>query len=486
MIVNILDKIDSVMYYPVLIIILVFGGLYFTIRTRFVQIRQFKESCRLIMEPPTPPQKISSFQAMIVSTASRVGTGNIVGVSSAICLGGPGAVFWMWLMCIVGASSAFTESTLAQIYKKKDKNGDAYGGPAYYIEKAFKSRIPAVIFCFFLLMTYSFGFQLLCSYNLQTTFAGYSFYDPKTTPAIIGAILAVLVGYCIFGGGKRIIKLTSSVVPAMGIFYVIIALIVIFANIRNIPHMFAIIFEDAFNFKAIFGGMSGSCLIYGVKRGLYSNEAGVGSAPNASASAMVSHPVKQGLAQTLSVYIDTMLLCTATALMCLSTGVYYGAEVEGAPYVQNAISSLFGRVGPIFITIAMILFAFTTLLGNLYYTDNALAYMNHKKLPGKKFMTCFKIFCIFVVFAGAVIPSKAAWALADISMGGMTLINIPACVILGGAVFKALKDYEDQKKLGKNPIFFSKDIGLNEDDFDFWKEGDLSHVPEENREQIEA
>ena len=407
---------------------------------------------------------------MCTALSATVGTGNIVGVSSAICLGGPGAVFWMWLMCIVGASSAFTESTLAQIYKKKDEHGNAYGGPAYYIEKAFRSRIPALFFCFFLLMTYAFGFQLLCSYNLQTTFQAYSFYDSKTTPAIIGAILAITAGYCILGGGKRIIKLTSSIVPAMGIFYVLIALIVIIANLKNIPHMFGIIFEDAFNFKAIFGGMSGSCLVYGVKRGLYSNEAGVGSAPNASASAMVSHPVKQGLAQTLSVYIDTMLLCTATALMCLSTGVHFGPDVEGAPYVQNAISSLFGRVGPVFITVAMIMFAFTTLLGNLYYADNALAYMNHKKMPGKKFMLGFKIFCILVIFVGAIIPSKAAWALADISMGGMTLINIPACVILGGAVFKALRDYENQKQAGKNPVFFSKDIGLNEEDFDFWKE----------------
>ncbi len=470
MIVNILDRIDTVMYYPILIIILVAGGFYFTFRTRFVQIRKFGESCRLIMEKPQESGKVSSFQAMIVSTASRVGTGNIVGVSSAICLGGPGAVFWMWLMCIVGAASAFTESTLAQIYKKKDADGNAYGGPAYYIEKAFHSRIPALFFCFFLLMTYSFGFQLLCSFNLQTTFQAYSFYDPKTTPVIIGAILAVTAGYCILGGGKRIIKLTSSVVPAMGIFYVIIALIVLIANFRNLPAMFLEIFRDAFDFKAIFGGMSGSCLIYGVKRGLYSNEAGVGSAPNASASAMVSHPVKQGLAQTLSVYIDTMLLCTATALMCLSTGVAHDASVEGAPYVQNAIASMFGRVGPVFITVAMIMFAFTTLLGNLYYADNALAYMNHKKMPGKKFMLGFKIFCIIVIFVGAVIPSKAAWALADISMGGMTLINIPACMILGGTAFKALRDYEKQQKEGKDPVFFSKEIGLNEDDFDFWKE----------------
>ena len=470
MIVQILDKIDTVMYYPILIIILVAGGFYFTFRTRFVQIRKFGESCRLITERPQEEGKVSSFQAMIVSTASRVGTGNIVGVSSAICLGGAGAVFWMWLMCIVGAASAFTESTLAQIYKKKDEHGNAYGGPAYYIEKAFHSRIPALFFCFFLLMTYSFGFQLLCSFNLQTTFQAYSFYDAKTTPAIIGVLLAVTAGYCILGGGKRIIKFTSSVVPAMGIFYVIIALIVLIANIKNVPAMFVEIFEDAFYFRAIFGGMSGSCLIFGVKRGLYSNEAGVGSAPNASASAMVSHPVKQGLAQTLSVYIDTMLLCTATALMCLSTGVTHDASVEGAPYVQNAISSLFGRVGPVFITVAMIMFAFTTLLGNLYYADNALAYMNRKKMPGKKFMLGFKIFCILVIFVGAILPSKAAWALADISMGGMTLINIPACMVLGGTAFKALRDYEKQQKEGKDPIFHSKDIGLNEDDFDVWKE----------------
>ena len=447
------------------------AALYFSFGTRFVQVRHLPEMVRLLFKNDRSKRAgISSFQAFALALSGRVGTGNIVGVSSAICLGGPGAVFWMWLMCIVGASSAFTESTLAQIYKKKDEHGNAYGGPAYYIEKAFRSRIPALFFCFFLLMTYAFGFQLLCSYNLQTTFQAYSFYDPKTTPAIIGAILAITAGYCILGGGKRIIKLTSSVVPAMGIFYVLIALIVIIANLKNIPHMFGIIFEDAFNFKAIFGGVSGSCLVYGVKRGLYSNEAGVGSAPNASASAMVSHPVKQGLAQTLSVYIDTMLLCTATALMCLSTGVHFGPDVEGAPYVQNAISSLFGRVGPVFITVAMIMFAFTTLLGNLYYADNALAYMNHKKMPGKKFMLGFKIFCILVIFVGAIIPSKAAWALADISMGGMTLINIPACVILGGAVFKALRDYENQKQAGKNPVFFSKDIGLNEEDFDFWKE----------------
>ncbi len=300
----------------------------------------------------------------MVSTASRVGTGNIVGVSTAICLGGPGACFWMWLMCIIGASSAFIESTLAQIFKQKDKDGHSFGGPAYYIEKALKLPVIAAIFCVFLIATYAFGFNLLCSYNLQSSFQTYKgLYDETWTPLIVGGALALAVGFCLLGGGKRIIKLTEKVVPAMGIAYVLISLVIIFAHVQNIPQTFAVIFEDAFDFRAIFGGITGSCMVYGIKRGLYSNEAGVGSAPNASASADVTHPVKQGLVQTVSVYIDTLLLCTATALMCLASGVERGADVSGAPYVQNAVSTVFGAAGPVFITAAMVLFAFTTLIG---------------------------------------------------------------------------------------------------------------------------
>ena len=469
MIGQILDKIDSVMYYPILIIVMSIAGIYFTALTKGVQIRLFPESIRLLTEPPEDKKNVSSLQAMLVSTASRVGTGNIVGVSTAICLGGPGAVFWMWVMCIIGASSAFIESTLAQVYKRKNSDGECYGGPAYYIERALHAPILAAIFCVFLIATYAVGFNLLCSYNLQSTFAAYSFYNEKSTPIIIGGILAVLTGYCLLGGGKRIVKLTSIIVPVMGVAYVLISLIVIFRNITHIPSMFAMIFKDAFDFKAIFGGMAGSCLIYGVKRGLYSNEAGVGSAPNASASAKVSHPAKQGLVQTLSVYIDTLLLCTATALMCLSSGVERSEAVSGAPYVQNAISTVFGVVGPTFITVAMILFAFTTLLGNLYYVDNALIFLNHKKQPSKVFMKCFHIGCAVVVLLGAMIPMNAAWAAADITMGGMTLINLPACMLLGKVAIDCLKDYEKQKKEGKKPIFKASDIGLNEDELDFWK-----------------
>ena len=303
MITEILNKIDDVMYYPILIIVMGIAGIYFTIRTKGVQIRLFPESLRLLLEPPEDKKNVSSLQAMLVSTASRVGTGNIVGVSTALCLGGPGACFWMWVMCIIGAASAFIESTLAQIYKRKNPDGECYGGPAYYIEKALRAPAIAAVFCIFLIATYAVGFNLLCSFNLQSTFAAYSFYDPKVTPLIVGSILAVLTGYCLLGGGKRIVKLTSLIVPVMGVSYVIISAVVIAFNIKSVPSMFKLIFEDAFNFKAIFGGVSGSCMIYGIKRGLYSNEAGVGSAPNASASAKVSHPAKQGLVQTLSVYI---------------------------------------------------------------------------------------------------------------------------------------------------------------------------------------
>lgn len=466
---EILNKIDDVFYYPILIIVMAVAGIYFTLRTKGVQIRLFGEACKLIGEKPENKNHVSSFQALMVSTASRVGTGNIVGVSTAICLGGPGAVFWMWVMCIIGAASAFVESTLAQIYKRKEKDGSCYGGPAYYIEQALRAPLLSILFCIFLILTYAGGFNLLCSYNLQSTFAAYSFYDAKWTPMIIGAVIALLVGFCLFGGGKKIVRLTEVVVPFMGLFYVLISLIVIFAHVKNIPQMFVSIFQNAFDFKSIFGGISGSCLIYGIKRGLYSNEAGVGSAPNASASANVSHPVKQGLVQTISVYIDTLLLCTATALMCLSSGVEISEKVNGTPYVQNALSTVFGGLGPIFITAAMILFAFTTLLGNLYYVDNALIYLNRKKRPGKIFMNFFYILCVLVIFFGAIIPMDAAWAAADISMGLMTIINLPCCVILFGVVKKALTDYERQKKEGKNPEFHAKNVGLDSEKLSCWE-----------------
>ena len=416
-------------------------------------------------EKPKDKKGTSSFQALMVSTASRVGTGNIVGVSTALCLGGYGAVFWMWLIALIGASSAFVESTLAQIYKKKGRNG-CYGGPAHYIEAALKSRVPALIFTVFLILTYGVGFNMLASYNLQDTFSGYSFYNADYTPWIIGGIVALAVCYCLIGGGKRILRLTEVLVPIMGIAYVLVALVVVCMNLPAMPALFRRIFSDAFDFRAIFGGFTGSCLLFGIKRGLFSNEAGVGSAPNASASAEVSHPAKQGLVQVLSVFLDTILICSATAFMCLASGVEPTEAASGAPYVQQALKASLGSFGPIFITVAMILFAFTTLLGNLYYVEQGLNYLL-KRAPSKKFMLGFRIVASLLIFVGAGLSAGLLWDIADITMTCMALINIPVIILLGKYALRALKDYEKQKKEGKDPVFKVKDIDLPHQT-DYW------------------
>ena len=449
-----------------LALVLFCGGVYFTIRTRFPQFRLFGESIHVVMEKPAQEGSISSFGALMISTASRVGTGNIVGVSTAICLGGPGAVFWMWVTAILGGASAFVESTLAQVYKKRDPDGGSYGGPAYYIEDALHSRPLAIVFAIALIFTYGVGYNMLASYNLQSAFAGFSFYDKGTTPAILGAVIALLFLYCMLGGGQRIVKITGILVPVMGCLYVLMAVVALILNIGNLGAMFGMIFSNAFDFKAIFGGFMGSCLMYGFKRGLYSNEAGIGSAPNAAAAADVSHPAKQGLVQMLSVFIDTLLLCTATAFMCMCSGVTPSADLAGAPYVQAALSATFGAIGPVFIAVAMLLFAFTTLLGNFYYIENCFAYILKKK-PSKVFMNTVRVVGAVLIFLGAVVSFGFAWDMADICQCILAFINIPACVVLGGVAYRALDDYIAQKKDGKNPTYKAAPNGVKEKT-DFW------------------
>ena len=448
------------LYTYILVILLIAAGVYFTVRSGFVQFRMFAESIRVVGEKPHEAGTVSSFQALMVSTASRVGTGNIIGISTAICCGGYGAVFWMWVIAIIGGASAFVESTLAQIYKRRNpKTGESYGGPSYYIEAALHSRGLAVIFAVTLILTYAGGFNMLAAYNLQSTFSGYSFYDPATTPWVIGAVLAAVVGYCVMGGGKRIIRFTSTLVPFMGGLYVLVAVVMVVLNWRMVPQVLGSIFAGAFDFQAIFGGFTGSAMMYGIKRGLFSNEAGVGSAPNAAASADVSHPVKQGLVQMLSVFIDTLLICSATAFMLLCSGVAPEASLQGAPYVQMALQAQFGAAGPIFITAAMVLFAFTTLIGNLYYVDNCLNYIVGK-IPAKEFMVLFRIDAVVLIFIGAGMKINMVWNLADVLMGVMALINLPVIVILAKPALAALRDYTRQRKEGKNPVFRAADVGL--------------------------
>ena len=455
---SIISNISNALYTYVLIILLVLGGIYFTIRTKFVQIRHFGQQIKSVTEKPDNKGEVSSFQALMVSTASRVGTGNIVGVSTALCLGGFGSVFWMWIIALIGGASAFAESTLAQIFKKRGSES-SYGGPAYYIEATLKSKPLAIAFSIFLILTYGFGFNMLASYNLQSTFAAYNFYNPASTPWIIGFILALLVAYCLIGGGKRIIKVTELMVPFMGVAYIIVAIVVVIINFKGIPSIFARIFTEAFDFEAIFGGFTGSCVMYGIKRGLFSNEAGVGSAPNASASAEVKHPVQQGLVQILSVFLDTILVCSATAFLCMCSGVEPTAEISGAQFVQLSLKETLGNFGPTFITIAMILFAFTTLLGNLYYVDRCLYYMFGRE-PNKKEKNISHIIASVVIFIGAGLSADMLWNIADITMGCMTIINMPVILYLGKYVFRALKDYDNQLKAGKEPVFKAKNIDL--------------------------
>lgn len=466
-----LDKvilaITNILYQPWFVpLILVAGGLYFTFRMGFIQIRLFKEACSIILEKPETEGNISSFGALMVSTASRVGTGNIIGVSTAICLGGPGSIFWMWLTAFFGGATAYVESCLAQIYKKKNPDGSSYGGPAYYMQDALGQRWMGVIFSFLIIGIYAVGYNMLASYNLQSTFSAFSFYNESVTPAVIGIVLAVLFGVIIIGGAKRLTKITEVMVPVMGITYVLVALIVIIMNIKNVPHMFGTIFSNAFDLKSIFGGFSGSCIMYGVKRGLYSNEAGMGSAPNASAQADVSHPARQGLVQMISVFIDTLLICSATALMCLSTNVTPTPEMAGAEYVQTAMRAALGSFGPVFIAVSLSLFAFTTLIGNYSYCEGCLEFIINRK-PSRVGLLFFRLLATILVFAGAVASAALVWDTADLLQGLIVVVNMPAILLLGGNAFRCLEDYTKQRKNVKKPYFHAKDIEL-EHKVDFW------------------
>ena len=463
---QIINTLSDLLYTYILIILLLATGIYFTFRTKFVQFRMLRESIRVVMEPKDDENGLSSFQALMVSTASRVGTGNIAGISTAICLGGPGAVFWMWITALLGSASAFIESTLAQIYKRRAEDGSCYGGPAYYIQAVLKRRWIGVLFAVFLILTYLVGFNLVASFNIVDTFRAYSFFDESTTPLIIGGILAVIFCICICGGSKQISKITGFLVPLMGIFYLALALFVVVTHFELIPKMFADIFTNAFDFQAIFGGFTGSCIMQGIKRGLFSNEAGVGSAPNAAASASVSHPVKQGLVQMLSVFIDTIVICSATSFMLLCSGIAPSDELKGMPWVQAAAAESLGELGITFITIALFLFAFTTLIGNFFYAEMGLGYLCDKK-PGKKILIIFRAAATIIVFSGSLLEFSVAWSTANVIMGFLALINLPVIIMLGGPAIRCMHDYMKQKKAGKNPVFKAADIQLK-DKTDFW------------------
>ena len=448
-----------------LIILLILIGLYFTFKSRFVQFRYFGEMFRLLGQGVSNGKgknSVSSFQAFCIATASRVGTGNLAGVATAVALGGSGAVFWMWVLALIGSVSAFVESTLAQIYKEKGERS-FIGGPAFYIGKGLKKKGLALLFAFIIIITFGLVFN-----SVQANTIAIAFHEIYGTgqlgPAIILTFFTLIT---IFGGIHRIARVAGIIVPFMAIAYILVALFILFNHMTAIPALIGHIFSNAFGIEQVVGGGLGATIMQGVRRGLFSNEAGMGSAPNAAATATVSHPVKQGLVQMLSVFIDTLLLCTATAMMCMSSGIDPAKELQGAPWVQASLQESLGSFGPIFITVAMVFFAFTTLLGNCFYCDNLLIYI-HKKQPEKAFMKGFRLVSALAIFLGAGMEMSLLWDLSDVLMGVMALINIPVILILSGIAFKAIQDYEVQLKQGINPVFKSADIGLRQKT-DFWR-----------------
>ncbi|MBM7587361.1 AGCS family alanine or glycine:cation symporter [Bacillus pakistanensis] len=458
-----------------LVIFALGAGLFFSFATRFVQIRYFKEMIKLLFEGKSSETGISSFQAFCIALSGRVGIGNIAGVATAIAFGGPGAVFWMWVMALLGGASSFIESTLAQVYKSK-VNNEFRGGTPYFIEKGLKIKWFAVIVA--LVVTLSYGILLpgIQSSSIAVGFENTSGLNTNIT----GIILVLLLAAIIFGGVKRIATVTQMVVPFMAIGYVIVTFLVLSANISEVPDMFALIFSSAFGTNQVFGGIVGAAIAWGVKRAVFSNVAGVGEGTYSSAAADVSHPAKQGLVQAFSVYIDTIVVCTATALMILVTGMYSvtpeGKEpivetmgdIEAGPiYTQEAVETFLPGFGSLFVSLAIFFFAFTTLLAYYYIAETTLVYLD-KKLKMQWLKTVLKLAFLAMVFIGSVESASFLWALGDLGIGSMAWLNLIAVLLLTKPTLKVLKDYEMQKKAGLDPVFNPIKLGIR--GADFWEE----------------
>ncbi|PGT83726.1 sodium:alanine symporter family protein [Bacillus sp. AFS040349] len=447
---NIINGTNTLLWSYVLIIMLIGAGIYFTVRTKFVQFRMIGEMVRLLGEGATANKKgVSSFQAFCISTASRVGTGNLAGVAIAITTGGPGAVFWMWLIALIGSASAFVESTLAQIYKIKD--GDTFrGGPAYYMEKALNARWMGVTFAVLITLTFGLAFNSVQANTITSAFHS-SFGISKV---LIAIILSIITAIIIFGGIKRIAKVSEIIVPIMAGAYILIALFIMLTNITEIPSVFILIFESAFGLKEAAGGALGAAMMNGIKRGLFSNEAGMGSSPNAAATADVSHPVKQGLIQALGVFVDTIIICSSTAFIILLSGLYTSQESDGIILTQQALETSIGSWAGIFLAFIVLMFAFSSIVGNYYYGESNIEFINQKKV----YLVIYRIAVVFMVAFGSLASLNFVWSLADMFMGLMAIINLIAISILGKIAFSALNDYTKQKAKGKDPVFDATSI----------------------------
>ena len=461
---TIITTVNDALWTYLLIGALILCGLYFTIRTRFVQFTMLGDMFRQLADSSSKSgmKHISSFQAFAVSMATRVGTGNLAGVATAIAVGGPGSIFWMWLIALVGSATAFVEATLAQLYKRPDS--DSYiGGPAYYISRGLHSKWMAGLFAVLITLTFGLSYNSIQSNAICGALDKAFGFDPL----VVGCIITTIALFIAFGGIQRIARVSSVLVPFMALGYLILAIVVVVMNINLVPHVFKLIIESAFGFEQVAGGGLGMTIMIGVKRGLFSNEAGEGSAPNVAATADVSHPVKQGLIQALGVFTDTLLVCSCTAFMVLISGLYTTEGLEGIQLTQASLESQVGSWGTIFVAIALFLFAFTSIIGNYYYGE-----ANIRFLTGKKWvLTVFRILSggLFV-FLGSVASFEFVWNMGDLFMALVTLCNLIALAFLCKHAFRLLEDYRSQRRKGiKNPVFKRSAMPDIAEDLDAWE-----------------
>ena len=442
-----------------LIGLLITAGIFFTIGSKFVQLRWIPEMFRAIGEKPETLENgkkgISPFQAFAISAGSRVGTGNIAGVATAIVLGGPGAVFWMWIIAFIGAASAFIEATLAQVYKVPDEEGGYRGGPAYYITKGLNQKWLGVVFAVLITVTFAFVFNTVQSNTIAESLKT----QYNVSPIVTGIILTIVTAIIIFGGVRSIATLSSIIVPVMAIIYIGLVAVILIFNYDQIIPMIATIVKNAFGFEQATGGAVGAAVLQGIKRGLFSNEAGMGSAPNAAATAAAPHPVKQGLIQSLGVFFDTMLVCTATAIMILLyTGLEFGENAaQGVAVTQSALNEHLGSAGGIFLTIAITLFAFSSVIGNYYYGQSNMEFL----WENKTVLFIFRCLVVVLVFVGAVVKTETVWSTADVFMGLMAIVNLVAIIGLSNIAFAVMNDYQRQRKAGKKPVFKPEELEIN-------------------------
>lgn len=470
---DLITSVNDAVWGYVLIAALVGCGLWFTWRTRFVQFRMVGEMFRLLTESAvdsletrvseqSPQRRISSFQAFAVSVATRVGTGNLAGVATAIAIGGPGAIFWMWVIALLGAATAFVESTLAQLFKQPHKDS-FIGGPAYYIRWGLHRRWMAVLFA--ILITLQFG---LSNNSIQAnTICGAMQEAFGWSPVWVGAALALMALFIVFGGIQRIAKVSAVLVPLMAVGYLILAVVIVIMNIGLVPHVLKVIVQDAFGVAQVTGGGLGATIMIGVRRGLFSNEAGEGSAPNVAATATTSHPVKQGLIQSLGVFTDTLLVCSCTAFIILISGLYQVPELNGIALTQAALQSEVGAFGPTFIAIAIFLFAFSSIIGNYYYGEANIRFITSNTMV----MTVYRLCSggLMVIF-GALASFELVWNIVDLFMAFLTACNLVAIVLLGRYAFRLLDDYRRQKRQGiKDPTFHRSQLPEIEAEIECWE-----------------